>query len=318
LFVGSNAGEFVAMRAATGAMRWRKKIGPVSTAAAADRGLLYVGTSDGILICLEANTGVERWRYAGRGVIAQPPVVVGEMVVFSSEADQVVALDALKGTFKWQYKSETPETYVLRGHAGIRVDGDLLYTGFSNGILVALRRENGSVAWSTSLKADAEGYFDVDATPVVVGDTLYATSASGGVYGIAKQSGQVRWRTPMWDVADPSASGNVGGLTTDGTSLFVSVADLGNYRLDLAGNIIWRVGSNGGGEPAQPTLATSDSSLILFTLAKDGVLIMDKRSGDILEFFDPGDGISGAPAATSDGRLFTMSNRGVLYAFDLQ
>jgi outer membrane protein assembly factor BamB len=318
LFVGSTAGEFVALRAATGAVRWRKKLGPVGAPAVADRGLLYIGTSDGIVICLEANTGVERWRYVGRGVIDQAPVIAGTMVVFTSEADQVVALDALTGTFKWQYKTETPEEFVLRGHAGIRLDGTLLYTGFSNGTLVALRRENGSVAWSTSLRADAERYYDVDATPVVVDDTLYATSASGGVYAIEKTSGVIRWRTAMWDASEPTASGNVAGITSDGESLFVAVAELGTYRMDLAGNVIWRVGARGGGEPAQPLLASSDPSLLVFTLAKDGVFIANKRSGEILEYFDPGDGVSSAPAVTSDGRLFAMSNRGVLYAFDLE
>ena len=36
------------------------------------------------------------------------------------------------------------------GHAGVNIDGDLIYTGFSNGTMVALRKDTGSVAWSTS------------------------------------------------------------------------------------------------------------------------------------------------------------------------
>ena len=317
VFVGSAGGQFVALRAANGAIRWRKQLGPVGAPAAIDRGLLYVGTSDGLLICLEANTGVERWRYVSRGAVDQPPVINGENVIFANEGDQVIALDALKGTFKWQYKTETPDATVLRGHAGITVDGDLLYTGFSNGNLVALRRDTGTVAWLTSLKAEADQFYDVDATPRVLGDTLYATSASGGVYSIDKATGLVKWRTPLWDVAMPTLSGNVGGLATDGKALYVSVAELGNYKLDLAGNVLWRVGTSGGGEPAAPLLPSGDPDIVLFTLAKDGLFIADKKSGEILEFYDPGDGVSNAPAVTSDGRLFTMSNRGILYAFDL-
>jgi outer membrane protein assembly factor BamB len=317
VFVGSAGGDFVAIRAATGAQRWRRHLGPVGSAPIVDRGLLYIGTSDGFLLCLEANTGVERWRYAAKGPVDQAPVVVGETVVFANESDQVIALDALKGTFKWQYKSETAEEFVLRGHAGIAVDGDLLYTGFSNGNLVALRRDNGSVAWLTSLSADADRFVDVDATPRIVGDSLFATSASGGVYSLDKTTGLVKWRTPLWDVSMPNVSGNVGGLATDGKSIFVSAADLGNYKLDLLGNIVWRVGTANGGEPAAPILPSGDPDIVLFTLAKDGVFIADKKSGDVLEYFDPGDGISSSPTVTSDGRLFVMSNRGVMYAFDL-
>jgi len=317
VFIGSAGGQFVALRAANGAIRWRKQLGPVGAAPVIDRGMLYVGTSDGLLICLEANTGVERWRYVGRGPVDQPPVIAGETVVFANEADQVIALDALKGTFKWQYKTETPDDTVLRGHAGVTVDGDFLYTGFANGNLVALRRDTGTVAWLTSLKGEADKFYDVDATPRVVGDTLYATSASGGVYALDKTTGLVKWRTPLWDVAMPTLSGNIGGVATDGKALYVSVAELGNYKLDLAGNIIWRVGTAGGGEPAAPLLPSGDPEIVLFTLAKDGIFVADKKSGEILEYFDSGDGVSATPAVTSDGRLFTMSNRGVLYAFDL-
>src|SRR5205085_6406570 len=127
---------------------------------------------------------VEKWRYPSRGPIDKAPVVTTDLVVFSNEADQVVAVDAITGKFKWQYKGETPEEYTLRGHAGVVIDGDLIYTGFSNGTLVALRKDTGSVAWSTSLKADAERFFDVDATPLVMGDRVYATTSSGGVYAL--------------------------------------------------------------------------------------------------------------------------------------
>ena len=56
---------------------------------------------------------------------------------------------------------------------------------------------------------------------------------------------------------------------------------------------------------------------MLYSLAGEGMFIADRKSGETLEYFQPGDGISAAPTVTGDGRLFVMSNRGVLYAFDL-
>ena len=58
-------------------------------------------------------------------------------------------------------------------------------------------------------------------------------------------------RRPAWSAGAcrsttsslPSSTGNVGGLATDGKLLYVSVADLGTYAIDLAGNIVWRVGA---------------------------------------------------------------------------
>ena len=314
VYVGAASGEFFALRANTGTIRWRIPLGPVACAPLVIGGIVYVGRLDGILTALDAVTGVEKWHYLGRGPIEQVPSASGDLIILANEADQVVALDAVKGTFKWQYKSETPEEYTLRGHAGVVIDGDLVYTGFSNGTLVALRKDTGSVAWSTSLKGDAEKFVDVDATPIVLGDRVYASSSSGGVFALDKTTGLVRWRLPFYDVALPSSNGNVGGMTTDGKVLYVSVADLGTYAIDLAGNVLWRVGALDGGEPGAPVVY---DDMLLYSLAAEGLFLANRKTGETLEYFDPGDGVSAQPVVTGDGRLFVMSNRGVLYAFDL-
>ncbi|HEU4730915.1 MAG TPA: PQQ-binding-like beta-propeller repeat protein [Kofleriaceae bacterium] len=315
VYTGSASGWFFALSSSTGAVRWRKQLGAVVSTPIVSGGVLLVGTADGTLLALDAQTGNEKWRYQSRGPIEQPPVPAGDLIVFANEADQVVAVDALNGKFKWQYKSETPEEYTLRGHAGVAIDNDLIYTGFANGILVALRKDTGSVAWSTSLRGEAERFMDVDATPLVVGDRVYASSSSGGVYALDKTTGLIRWRVPFWDVAQPSSTGNVGGMATDGKTLYVSVADLGTYAIDLAGNVVWRVGAKDGGEPAAPVVW---NELLVYSLAHDGVFIADRRTGETLEYFDPGEGVSATPTVTPDGRMFVMSNRGILYAFDLE
>ncbi|HUS29491.1 MAG TPA: PQQ-binding-like beta-propeller repeat protein [Kofleriaceae bacterium] len=315
LYVGSARGWFYALRATDGRVRWRKLLGSVACAPLVDRGALYVGTNDGFLVALDSQTGVEKWRYQSRGPISQTPAATRDLIVFSNEADQVIAVDAITGKFKWQYKGETPEEYTLRGHAGVSIDGDLIYTGFSNGSLVALRRDTGTLAWSTSLKGDADRFTDVDATPLIMEGMVYASSSSGGVYAIEKATGLVRWRVPFWDASQPSSTGNVGGIATDGKAIYVSVADLGTYAIDLGGNVLWRVGAHGGGEPAEPVV---HGDLIVYSLANAGLFVAERKTGNTLEYFDPGDGISAQPTVTGDGRLFVISNLGILYAFDLE
>ena len=48
------------------------------------------------------------------------------------------------------------------------------------------------------------------------------------------------------------------------------------------------------------------------------LFVAERKTGNTLEYFDPGDGVSAQPTITGDGRLFVMSNRGILYAFDLE
>jgi outer membrane protein assembly factor BamB len=322
LYVGSAGGVLLALDPGTGAQRWKRRTGSVSAPAVAARGVVFVGTDDGVMLALDAQTGAERWRHASAGPILEAPVLVATpsatpgasaavTLAFANEAGQVIALDAATGAPRWQYAAEkTSQEYTLRGHAGLALHDGLLFTGFANGTLVALRAENGSVAWLTSLAGDAQRFVDVDATPLVVGDTLYAASSSGGAWALDAATGLVRWRTRLGAPGDVP-EGAVGGLATDGERLFVGVADRGIHALDLAGNVLWRQGTRGGGEPA--ALVVSEDYL-LYALADAGLYVADRRTGEVLQYFDPGDGVSAAPLISPADVLYVLSNRGVLYA----
>jgi len=315
VYTGSAGGRFFSLSALDGKVRWQERIGSVGSRPPGAGTLLYVGTDDGELVALDMQTGKQAWKHEGRGPVLESPVVVDDMIIYANEADQVYALDARKGTLRWTYKGETPEEYTLRGHAGVTVAGELAYTGFANGTMVALRVKTGSVAWLTTLKGDSDRFVDVDGTPVVLGDTVYVTSSSGGVWAIDSTTGLVRWRMTLEGTTPSASVGAAGGLATDGERLYVAAADLGIYALDLDGNILWRPRTRGGGEPATP-IVTDD--LIVYALADAGVFIADKRTGELYEYFDPGDGVSGDPTVIDEQELYVLSNRGVLYAMDLR
>ncbi|HWM86577.1 MAG TPA: PQQ-binding-like beta-propeller repeat protein [Kofleriaceae bacterium] len=307
LFVGSHEGMFFALEARTGEILWKKKLGSTSSrpVLAPDSKLLYVGTDDGHAIALDPKNGAEKWRYATRGPVLESPVLSGDLLILSNEADQVYALDRVSGKFRWQYKSETPEEFTLRGHAGVAVQGDLVFTGFSNGTLVALRVATGSVAWLTSVKGDATRFVDMDATPAVVGEGVFAVSSAGGVYAVDRTTGLIRWRQPLL---------GAGALSTDGQRLYVAAADEGVYAIDLAGNIVWRQGTRGGGEPAGPVVS---GEYLLYALSEAGLYVANKHTGQVYQYFDPGYGVSSLPTLSRD-RMYVMSNSAVLYAMTLR
>ncbi len=304
LYVGSSRGMFYALSGRHSEVLWKKELGSSSSRPVVYLGRIYVGTDDGEIVCLDTFDGEERWRYTSRGPVLESPVLADEMVFFSNEADQVYALDQETGKFLWQYHGETPEEYTIRGHAGVAVDDGLVFTGFSNGTVVGLRTTTGSVAWMTSLKGGAERFVDVDGTPVVHGDTVFVTSSSGGLFALDKTTGLVRWRVPMK---------NAGPVIVDDDMLYVAAAEQGIYAIDLSGNIIWRQGTRGGGEPATPIVS---GDYLIYTLSDDGVFIADKRTGELFQYFDPGEGVSSEPTLWRD-RLYVLSNRGYLYALNL-
>ncbi len=314
VYGGATGGRFLALAADSGRVRWSHRLGSISSRPVIGPDRLFVGTNDGELLAVSLDRGEVMWRYATRGPILATPRLVGDTVVFTNEADQVYALDARTGAFRWQYKGATPEEFTLRGHAGAAVDSDLVFTGFSSGTFVALRLGNGSVAWLTSLKGEQDRFIDVDATPVVVGDTVLVTSSSGGVWALDKTTGLVRWQVAIEGATASSGMGVTGSLTTDGTRIYVAAADLGIHAFDLDGNVLWRQGTRGGGEPGPPVVV---GERLFYTLADAGLFVADKRTGRLLQYFDPGDGVTAEPLISGGDTAYVLSNRGVLYALDI-
>lgn len=304
IYIGSQSGTLYALNAASGEMIWERQVGSISSRPVVHRGRLYVGTDDGSMVCLETFDGKENWRYSTRGPVLQPPVISDDLVLFSNEADHVFALDRETGKFRWQYKTETPEEFTLRGHAGVAMDGELVFAGFADGTLVALRAATGSVAWIKSLKGEAERFVDVDATPVVSGERVFVASSGGGAYALDKTTGRIHWRLRL-----PAA----GPIAADDARLFVSAADHGIYAIDMGGNILWRQGTRGGGEPAPP-IVTGD--YLVYGLSEAGLFVADKATGRVFQYFDPGYGVSAEPIVEGN-TLYLMSNGGYLYALEL-
>jgi outer membrane protein assembly factor BamB len=77
--------------------------------------------------------------------------------------------------------------------------------------------------------------------------------------------------------------------------------------------VFWRQGTRGGGEPADPVVS---GDYVFFALSDDGMFVVDKRTGNVEQYFDPGFGISAKPAIDGD-MMYVLSNRGILYALNI-
>jgi outer membrane protein assembly factor BamB len=304
LFMGSHSGWFYSMVATTGEILWKKEIGSVSSRPLLHRGRIYVGTDDGFLICMNS-LGDEQWRYTTGAAILQEPVISGDSLIVSNEGDQVYALDLETGKFRWLYKTDADAEFTLRGHSGVVVDGDLVYAGFADGSMVALRSATGSVAWLSSLKGSEERFVDVDTTPVISGDTVFAASSSGGLFAMDKATGRIRWNREV--------SGGGGLLATEKRLYFVA-AELGVHALDHDGNVIWRQGTRGGGEASNPIV---HGEHLIFNLSEDGIFVAKADTGEVVQYFDPGSGISAQPTMGRQN-LYVMSNGAVLYSLGVE
>ena len=311
LVIGSRAASVVGVRLADGHIDWATKVsGGIDSAARFDpaRGQVFLGADDGTFYALDANSGKVRFSYAAKGAVEQAATVGGDTVYFASASDRVIALDAGTGKWRWQYERETPDGFTIHGYAAPSLQGSQVLAGFADGYLVALQAATGEVVWAKSLAAASDQFVDVDSTPLVEGGTIFAASYSGGVYGLDQKDGGVRWRLP---------TEGAGQLSLIGGRLYFAAPREGLHAVSLSGQILWRQGLAEAGDLTAP-IELGGGRYLVFSGSRGGLYVVDARDGDLLEIFNPGDGIcASATLEPSTGRLYILSNGGTLYALDV-
>jgi outer membrane protein assembly factor BamB len=310
LIIGSRAGQVVALDLADGKIVWQTPVsGGVDAEARFDPsyGQVYVGTDDGFVYAVDPQSGGVRWSYRGKGAIERRAELGGDAIYVASAADRLVALEPRTGKSIWQYEREAPEGFTIHGHSGPRLHRGVVYTGFSDGFLMALNAGTGDVLWARSLASASEQYVDVDSTPATVGqDLLLASSYSGGLYALSADSGDVRWRLGIEGAS---------GVQVIGDRLYFAAPRDGLTALSLTGDILWRQGLAEAGDLTPPI---GVGPLLVFSGSRAGLFFVDRASGKLLEIFNPGRGMCAPATISADGRtLYALANSGTVYALAL-
>lgn len=234
---GTRSGELFALSARTGAIQWQHKTrGAIRSRPALSEGSVFVGSSDGCLYRLDARTGRPVWKapFCTDAAIYGDVVVSDGMVYFTVNIDKIYAISSEDGRFVWEYHRDRPSGMSIEGVASPTLEGDRIYTGFSDGSLVALEARTGKVLWTVALAAAGQhAQVDVDTTPVIEGNTLYAAAFPAGPVALRATDGAVLWRG-TWTGSTPpvvqderllfsTADGDVVGVRrSDGLPLFTT------------------------------------------------------------------------------------------------
>jgi outer membrane protein assembly factor BamB len=307
VYVGSSAGRFLAIDGVTGKIRWTfDTAGAIASAPLVDRSssTVFFGSDDGKLYALDTRDGSKRWSYATQGTINPTPALSDGTLLFTSSEGRIYALDAKNGAWRWQYDREIPEGFTIQGYAGVAVKGNVAYTGFTDGTLVALRIFSGDVLWTKSLAGGKTQFIDVDSTPVLAApDLLLTSSYASGVFAVSPDSGSIRWQYPLEGVTS---------IIVHGNNIYCSAPKVGIVSLDMMGHQRWRQ-AMAHGVPSSPV---GVGSYVFLAGTESGLFAASFSTGRLLQYFDPGHGIS-APPAVGAGLLVVLTNEGWLYAFQI-
>ncbi len=138
------ADQLLAIRASDGSVVWKKTVGAVEFRPAVDGDLLVVPTNDGYLLALDIRTGAERWRYnAGSAPI--DPFVIGDRVYAGTAGKHFIAVNASTGRKDWIVQVGA----LVRGHAA--ADERHVYFNAVDNTVRALDRRSGAIKWRQGL-----------------------------------------------------------------------------------------------------------------------------------------------------------------------
>ena len=98
VFVGSAAGELIALDFQTGAVRWKYKTAEIGESSpAVSNGVVYIGDLTGTFHAVDAKSGKALWTFKTMGEIRSSPVVVGDRVLIGSYDRFLYALSTDEG-----------------------------------------------------------------------------------------------------------------------------------------------------------------------------------------------------------------------------
>lgn len=105
VLVPTTRGQFVALDAESGQVRWRFALPDTTvrfSAAAVDDDVVYVGATDGVLRALAIHDGSVEWTAEVDGALAATPLVTPSSVFVGGMDKKLYAFDRLTGALRWE------------------------------------------------------------------------------------------------------------------------------------------------------------------------------------------------------------------------
>jgi outer membrane protein assembly factor BamB len=316
VFVAESYGPYLyAIDLATGRDIWKTNTklrltgGPV---ASGDN--VVAGSVNGDVVAFSPATGAERWRTKLTSEILASPAIVGDIVVVRCGDGRVVALGLADGKRRWAYERPLP-TLSLRGYSAPAIGGNgLVYLGYEDGTLVAIRAQDGVKVWEQVVaqpegRSELDRLSDIDGDVVASPDGIFAASYKGKIGAFNPDSG-----SPFWSHSMVS----YGGLARSGDTLFISDAVGTLWALDRSsGGALWKQDAFGYRWLSSP--AVQNGYVVVGDL--EGYLHwMKADSGAIAARQQIGghnDSIRATPQVSADGILVAVTTKGKLAAFQI-
>jgi outer membrane protein assembly factor BamB len=258
VFIGATDGNFTALDASTGTIKWQVATGAsIAASPAVAGGTVYIASNDGLLHALRAASGAVIWtRQLGSGEITSPAVAGG--IVYQAAGTSLYALNAKTGAIIWS--AQAPDagpftTPAVSDGLVIIESGAYVCCAFSIHV-EAMNASTGALVWSYA--AYGSGGETAGLGPLVTGGVVYTgTGRSLQLIAFDEATGAVLWNVPSRDLVTgiPTIANGILYVEEQGTLAWFNAAT--GENISFVGG-----GTNGSPALANRVLYTTNGSLV--------------------------------------------------------
>lgn len=315
LYYQKNNGEVYAVRASTGRVRWRRRLGRLSASSpAAAGGKVYAvsnrgghggiaGAGPATVYALSSKTGRIRWGTRLGSASESSPLATEGRIYLGSHDGTIYALSAKTGRVLWRQRAPGSVKAALAFSQG------RLYAATYGGNVLALRAKSGRVLWRAGTSGRSFGRAgNFYGTPAVAFGRVYATNTDGRVYSFAASSGRLAWSHTIggYVYAAPAVA-DVDGLPP---AVFTGSYSGHFVALDArSGRQLWSRGIGGTISGAPSVIG---GIVYVSTLSRRRTYGLSAKTGRVLW----GIGRGAFNPAISDGKRLYITGYSSVYAFE--
>ena len=317
IFTLDTEGNLSAFSISDGDRLWRSEVNPedddevIAGGIASGGGLIYVTNGYNQVLAVNPGNGDVVWKQPIPAASRAAPTVINNRV-FVTTLDSLLALDSGDGRVLWEH-SGVSDNASLVGAASPAANQDIVVPVFSSGEIMALRIENGSVAWTDNLSnirglGGLSTITDIKALPVIDKGLILAISFSGRFVAIDERTGTRVWQREISGSQTPWMAGNHIFVLSSENQLIAMGRETGSIR--------W-ITELPRFEDEDPLVFTgpvlAGGRLIL--AGTDGRIIeVAPETGDILRQWDAGNTITIPPIIAGE-TLYLLERDGTLSAY---
>lgn len=306
-----------------GKQLWRNTVRPknededvITGGLAYSSNVLYATNGYNEAVALNPQTGAIYWRSKLPSPSRAAPTILDGRVYVQTLDNRLIALNAQDGKQIWSYQGLS-EAAGLIGTASPAANSDIVVAAFSSGEIVALRVQNGSVAWSDNLSPSVRTgglstLPDIQALPILDKGLIIAISFGGRMVAIDERTGQRVWQREISGTDTPWVAGNHLFLISSSNELIALGRDTGAIR--WVKPINGYVSAEESGTSMQwngPVLAGGR----LIITGPEGILLeINPVDGTLLRRLNTGRTVSVAPVI-AQGTLLLLQEDGTLAAY---